>query len=90
MPSLDDYKDRWERTSKYDPNCGDPYGRVARTYRLHPGTVKAVDGIAEALDAFPSQVVQVLLDYALDAVSADRIAVNRRPIKYAVEIHRKD
>lgn len=89
MPTREEYEERWKRDSKYDPNLGDRFGRVARTYRLHPGTVKAVDGLADALDAYPSQVVQVLLDYALDAVSADLISVNRRPIKFAVEIHRK-
>lgn len=61
--------------------------QVARTYRLTPDTMAAIDGMAVTYGAPQSQIVNLLLRLGLDELESGRRRLMRRPIRYAVELN---
>ena len=59
---------------------------IARTYRLKKATVARLEQLAEQQEAWPGQLVQLLLDRALSEVEAGKWKLRRRPIKYQVQV----
>lgn len=59
---------------------------VARTYRLDGDLVAAIDGMAAAYGAPQSRLVGLLLRIGLEELDSGRRQLQRRPIRYAVEL----
>lgn len=59
---------------------------IARTYRLKKATVARLEQLAEQQEAWPGQLVQLLLDRALSEVEAGKWKLRRQPIKYQVQV----
>lgn len=59
---------------------------VARTYRLNQEMVAAIDGMAAAYGAPQSRIVSLLLRIGLEELEAGRRQLQRKPIRYAVEL----
>jgi hypothetical protein len=59
---------------------------LARTYRLTAPMVEAIDGLAAVYGAPQSHIVAILLRIGLEELDSGRRFLQRRPIRYAVEL----
>ncbi len=59
---------------------------IARTYRLKKTTVARLEQLAQEQEAWPGQLLQLLLDRALSEVEAGKWRLKRQPIKYQVQV----
>ncbi len=59
---------------------------IARTYRLRKETITRLERLAEQQEAWPGQLVQLLLDRALSEVESGKWKLRRQPIKYQVQV----
>ena len=58
---------------------------VTRTYRLRAGTLAMLDEAAARLGIPQSNLVDALLEHALDAEAAGQLCIARRPVKWELE-----
>lgn len=59
---------------------------IARTYRFKPATIKRLEQLAKEQDAWPGQLLEKLLERALNEVETGQWKLRRLPIKYRVQI----
>jgi hypothetical protein len=59
---------------------------IARTYRLKKTTVARLEQLAQQQDAWPGQLLEMLLDRSLSEVEAGKWKLRRQPIKYQVQV----
>lgn len=59
---------------------------IARTYRLRKSTIARLEKLAEQQDAWPGQLLEKLLERALNEVETGQWKLRRQPIKYQVQV----
>ena len=55
---------------------------ITRTYRLNEATVRRLERLAKQQEAWPSPLLDLLLNRALDEIEAGRWPLNKTPVKY--------
>jgi len=56
----------------------------ARTWRVATSTSERINKLASTLECYPSDLVDLLLTRALDAVERDQWPIERRPYKFTL------
>lgn len=56
----------------------------ARTWQIDRETSAAINALADELECFPSDLVNMLLSRAIDAVESEQWPIERRPYKYTL------
>ena len=59
--------------------------KKARTYRLDASTVERIEQLCNELQAYPSPLIDMLLQRALDEIEAGRWTFNQVPVKYLLK-----
>lgn len=78
-----------ERGDSMEGESSEQTAWLARTYRLDPATVAMIDGLAAAYGAPQSRIVAILIRIGFEELEAGRRFLQRRPIRYAVELRPK-
>ena len=55
---------------------------ITRTYRLRKKTVDRLEQLAKKQQAWPSPLIDLLLNRALDEIEAGHWALNKTPVKF--------
>lgn len=55
---------------------------ITRTYRLRRATVERLEQLAKQQEAWPSPLLDLLLQRAIDAVESGEWPLNRTPTRY--------
>ena len=56
----------------------------ARTWQIDRETSVAVNALADELEVYPSDLVNMLLQRAIDAVESGKWPIEKRPIRYSL------
>ncbi|MCB0143200.1 MAG: hypothetical protein KDE50_25095 [Caldilineaceae bacterium] len=59
--------------------------KITRTYRLDASTVERIERLCNELQAFPSPLIDMILQRALDEVEAGRWAFGQVPVKFKIK-----
>lgn len=56
----------------------------ARTWQIDRGVSEDINRLAAELECFPSDLVNMLLSRAIDAIETGQWVVQRKPVKYSL------
>lgn len=62
-----------------------PKDTCARTWQIDRSVSEDVNRLADELECYPSDLVNMLLQRGLDALAAGQWAIERKPIKYSLQ-----
>ena len=59
--------------------------KITRTYRLDASTVERIERLCNEQQAYPSPLINMLLQRALDEIEAGRWAFGKVPVKFKIK-----